>query len=73
MPEILIENCDRTSNYDALEAVARFMRLNYVQRQALGTRKIKVESGRIVKVCEMPKDESKSVCSCHFKVERAEA
>lgn len=74
MPKIEIETCQLTPNYCALEAVAKAMRNNYTQRNQREYRHentIKVESGRTLKVTEMPCDfDAESPCSCKYKVEK---
>lgn len=72
MPEIIINTCELTPNYCALEAIAKFMRLNYTARDTYSSRTIKVESGRVLKVEELPHDDSKSFCSCSFKVSKVD-
>ncbi len=68
MPNIIIKTCTRTPNYDALEAVAKCMRLNYLRREKVSPRQVRVESKRTIQVTELPASESDSLCSCSFEV-----
>jgi hypothetical protein len=76
MPKIEIKTCDKTPNYCALEAIARAMRNNYTKRKNREYQYesiIKVESGRTLKVTEIPRDlHADSPCSCKYKVEKVE-
>ena len=70
MPTITIKNCNETPNYDALEAVAKWMRRNYTERAYHESRVIKVESGRDIYVKEIKLEDldDESVCNCEFEV-----
>lgn len=68
MPEITITTCPLTPNYDALEAVAKLMLRNYKGRCPAKTRDITVDSGRNLRVKELPIGNKKSLCSCNFTV-----
>lgn len=71
MPTINIKSCEKTPNYDALEAIAKWMRLNYMERSHHESRVIKVESGREINVKEVARStlDIESPCSCEFEVE----
>lgn len=73
MTDIKINSCDKTPNYDALEAVGAWMMKNIQSRNYKESRTIKVKSGRTIKVTEIEKDKGSSLCSCNFVVEIAEA
>ena len=69
MSDINITTCKNCSNYDALEAVARWMRENYIERNYKRERQVAVESGRILKVSEVKRDDELTSCNATFKVE----
>ncbi|MCK5020625.1 MAG: hypothetical protein KAS32_26635 [Candidatus Peribacteraceae bacterium] len=69
MSKIVIDTCLKTPNYCALEAVAEWMRANYTSRDYKKSRDIVVESGRKIKVTELPcKKGDKHVCDGNFYV-----
>lgn len=71
MPEIIINSDGNVPNYDALEAVAKFMLDNYRNRNTEGKqaqRTIRTQRGFTLGVEELPQDPEKSMCSCNFKV-----
>lgn len=70
MPELLIKTCGSVPNYDALEAVAKYMMKNYQARTPKRTREIKTDRGYLVKVEEPEQDERKSRCSGTFLVQK---
>lgn len=73
MPEINIKSCDKTSNYDALSAIIRFMSFNTIAKNYLDTRKIVVSPEVLIEVRELDHDDLKSICSCSFEVENISA
>lgn len=76
MPQIIIDSSNKVSNYHALEAVSRFIKLNCTMRRSQGylhTRKMTIDGEVRVKVKEMPhKNKDESPCSVVFMVTRCE-
>jgi hypothetical protein len=67
MPKIIIETCNMTPNFDALEAVAKTMMANYVQRDYMKERDVRVSTGRNLRVLEHEKPEG-GPCDCRYSV-----
>lgn len=68
MSEINIKTCLHCSNYDALEAVGKWMLMNYGERNYKRERQIKVQSGRTFDVVEVKKDSELVTCDGVFTV-----
>lgn len=69
MLNIIINTCGQTPNYDAVEAVAKFMLKNRQQDYSYD-REVTVLSGRVLAVSERHTDEDKNGCDCSFQVTR---
>lgn len=67
MPKIEIETCSKTPNFDALEAVAKTMRENYLDRTYLRERELTVSTGRKLRVVELDKN-TDGICDCRYTV-----
>ena len=70
MTNIVVNSCERTPAFDALEAVTKFILVNRRESNYLHTRDIAVMSGRIITVSERYKEQDKFGCDCSFQVVR---
>lgn len=68
MPTISIFHDNKTSNFDCLEAIGKWMLKNYGTRNYKKTRNFRCDSGREVSVTELKKPNDKSMVSCVFEV-----
>ena len=67
MPNIVVNTCELTPNFDALEAVAKHMLTNR-KKEYLYSREIAVLSGRILIVNERHIKQDDFSCDCSFQV-----
>ncbi len=70
MTNIVINTCERTSAFDAVEVVAKFILENRKKREYLHSREIHAWSGRILNVSERYTEQDKLGCDCSFQVVR---
>jgi len=70
MPKIVINSCQHTANYLALEAISEFMRSNRKTSPYEHEKIVHLKDGVSYEVKELPMDVNRPTCSCTFEVKK---